>query len=473
MLLATISASDHELLATNGRRLGEIASGLATKLDSDQLNSDQQSKLKRLEEVLADTTHLPARVEDAEKLRTEFAGLVASMKPGVELEASPRLLPIRWGIEAIWTVLQSGTRLKEDPADYGAVLTSLHEREPQRCPKHLHDLVEGKLIAAEVAASKKSHDDAVQRARDAKDGQSMAAALQGLLGLEGKDIDELRKGLKSRLLQTTGKQRIEVLRRTLDRSNLLETDRLRQAGIARVQDAAIGVLLDWETEEPRPEGLLKDVRALIKGCEDSLDKIAHRQQEEMAGKVREYQRWALDQISSFNQWEYDAVLPLIERDLKKFGSSTGEVEWFPMAFPSAIKEVIEKRLGVTMSDVEGANLTQQRQREIYNALGWPNWRNGINTELAYTCTREAMIALFFRSTSPSSTHLSPNSTRRPLPKAGISLRAETISSKSQKQRSGSLRNLWSERYSNGEVGLPLEGLLWIIMGKVLAGCRSR
>jgi len=354
---------------------------------SGRLPRDQETELERIEGILADRARIPTGIKEAEDLREQLGGLVKSMRPEVQAATLPRLLPVRWGVEAVWTVCQA----EKNPAEFEDALSDLLDREPGDCPKHLRLLVGEKRKSAKEAANQKTRKDAIQRAKDAKDDQAVAAALEGLPSFNDPDVVKLRKELGARLLRSSMEQRIEVLKRTFERSRKLETDRLQQAGIARVQDAAVSVLLDWEIEEPRPEEQLKKVRALIEECQRSLESIAHQQQEELAKRVRDYQKFALENIEAFKPYEYESILPAIERDLKSFGSSKGDVEWPLLIACPSIKEVIQIKLGIGMADIEGTSLPLQKQKDIYNALGWPAWRNGVNTELAYRCTREAMI----------------------------------------------------------------------------------
>jgi hypothetical protein len=390
-------ASNREQLVACRQKLDEIALRLATDSAADQLSSGQEAELKRIECILADSKLLPATFREAGDLKTKVDGLVKSIGPSAQLEASPRLLPVRWGVEAVWTVRQTDEqRLQENPSDLEDSLSSLLEREPSDCPKHLHDLVVQKRKSANEAASQQSRRDAMQRANNASQrvmaDQSVVAALEGLSGLQGEDVDSLRAELRAKLLQNSRKQRIDVMRDTLERSRKLDNDRLRQAGIARVQDAAISVLLDWETERPRPEEQLKTIRDLIKDCQNSLDEITRKQQDELAKKIRNYQKWALEQIKGFNVYEYDAILPRIETDLKSFGGSKEEVEWGLLAAFPCVRDVLQEKLGVSLADVQGSRLSPEKQKQIYNAA-WSltGWNKNINTELAYRATREAMI----------------------------------------------------------------------------------
>jgi hypothetical protein len=359
----------------------------------DELSADQDAELKSLEGILGDQKRLSTTIAEAEMLRSRCDHLIRDTRPGVQLEAAPRLLPVRWGVEAVSIARQEHQKLRENPAELAESLSSLLERKPENGQRHLEDLVRDLLKRATETAGRKTRELAVLRAMDAvlwpKDVQKLAGALDGLEGLTGPGVDRIRGALRYWIVGIGRRQRISELEHSFKQSKGLEENRLRQAALAKVQDAAISVLLDWETEQPRPEASLKHVRALIEGCRESLDEIARAEQREAAKKVCEYQRWALEQISRFNKWEYDAVLPRIEKFLKELGGSTGENEWELLGvFPEMTKGVTRDRLGIDLSEVEDSILPLEKQKQIYRE----HWKNAIHTELAYGSTREAMIA---------------------------------------------------------------------------------
>jgi hypothetical protein len=161
--------------------------------------------------------------------------------------------------------------------------------------------------------------------------------------------------------------------------------------VARVQDKAIGVLLDLETEQKRPEDLLREVREVIDSSQKALDEIARREQEQLAAKIRKYQDWALARITDYNEWPFDSPLSWIQKRLRAVDGLGDDSDWDLLIHYPWSKEVIQEKLGIPMGDVRGARLTPQQRKAIQDNLGWPTWKNTVDQELAYRAIREAMI----------------------------------------------------------------------------------
>jgi hypothetical protein len=121
--------------------------------------------------------------------------------------------------------------------------------------------------------------------------------------------------------------------------------------------------------------------------------------------MRRYQKWALEQIWKFagpKGWHYDATLPWVESELNKFKDATDDGDWLAFKeFPS-IKEVVQDKSGIDLSEMKGAMLTAAKRKEIYDEV-WRRigWKNGIHQEIAYRATRDGMVKFLL----PIETHL--------------------------------------------------------------------
>ncbi len=193
----------------------------------------------------------------------------------------------------------------------------------------------------------------------------------------------------------TYSDKLSLLRQTLSRSQQLGNERLRQAGLFRVHDAAIGVLLDLQAEPTIPTQVAKEVQALIEDCQKLTDDGANLQQRAHAAKLRDYQGWALEQIRRFDSddgWHYEAALRQVERDLNGFSKANTENVWNLLnEFPST-KQVLKEKIGIDLDQTVEGRLTVEQQKAIYKtAASTLGWKNSLNTEPAHMATREGMI----------------------------------------------------------------------------------
>ena len=251
-------------------------------------------------------------------------------------------------------------------------LDSLLGEEPDDTPKPLHDLAE--RVRDELAQrwNLYQRSKALAFAKDAIDGKAdLAAAYEGVADIDDEEARRLRHRLKSIVEERLYSEKIKLLRQTLKHSQELDSDRLRQSGIARVYDTAIGVLLDLRTEESLPPSFAVEVRSLIEESQRLLEASGRMQQEELSAKQREYQSWALEQIRWFDPanktgWHYDTALARINEKLTSFKSPQSESEWDVLAeFPNT-KNVLTRTLELNpllFADVKsGASRSRSRRQ---------------------------------------------------------------------------------------------------------------
>jgi len=384
-----------ELLKTSVEQQTAVLHRALGKQIPIELPNSQLQKLERLEGALRSKSAWPDSVKGVEKLRQELTQFVKEIPPWAEEDLLPRLNSLRWGIEALWTVLAS----ENTPADeVESTCRSLLGSMPENSSNELRELLTRKLEAATQAAEKKRQADLVRIAEAALKGTGdPAAAWDSLKVFESQpEVKSLRNQLRARILDDAVRNRLTLLKETHKQSTTGGNEKLRQAALLRAYEGAIGLLLDFGTEEPRPEVALKEVREFHDVCERELNEDARRQQDEVSIKVRAYQAWALKQIQSFsapNGWHYEATLKWIHDELKSFKDATEDRDWVLFkSFPST-KELFQEKLGIDMSDVPGASLTVDKQKEIYaKASKTIGWRNDIDQEVAYRTTRDGMVA---------------------------------------------------------------------------------
>ncbi|GIW82396.1 MAG: hypothetical protein KatS3mg105_4203 [Gemmatales bacterium] len=238
----------------------------------------------------------------------------------------------------------------------------------------------------------------LKRANRALEGKEDASAVFSSLEEFRGDprVDEKMRELRAKVIETNALQQIESFGKNLKKTRSFANDRVRQVSLLTIQESVLRLIADLELEETAPKGVLKKAEDLLASCDKELLALADKQKEDIAKKVRCYQAWALEQIREFdspNGWYYDATLPWIREELKKFENASEDKEWLLFqVFPST-KTLIEDELGVKgLSELKGAKLTAEKQKEIYNkAWSYFGWKNDIDIEIAYRATRDGMV----------------------------------------------------------------------------------
>jgi hypothetical protein len=357
--------------------------------------------LKRLEDVLASESACPKSADDADRLRAELQELVKKhLPPWAEEELLPRLNVVRWGVQAIWTARHNEDVPADRTAEVAEDCKSLLAAAPDGSPATLKALLQGRQNQLSKEAEKHRKQAALTLAEQALEGK--ADAVSALAALQEWDKDEaaqkVRDKLRGQLAEQEARKKVEVLRSTLAAARKLSSASQQQAGIAKVHDAGFGLLLDLRAETSPREEIAQEVEKLLAECQELSRKLAKQQEDAYAQKVREYQQWALKQLERLGDkpqsWYYDVALSDVNGHLKDFKNATEDRQWtFLRDFPE-MKRLIEEKLGVDLSDVNGDSLTPEQQRRIWEKAHnsvLPGWNKDIDKEMAYWATRYAMV----------------------------------------------------------------------------------
>lgn len=360
-----------------------------------------EKKLAGLEGVVGDESRWPKSVDDAKRVRDELQALLKQVPPSSDDALAPRIIPLRWNVEVLGIL---ATTEKPQDADWDSISTtcrSFLQAAPDNRSQALFDRLKERSKHAIAKAADYRRAAAIKAAKDtlADNKRDPALAWTDLeayeSGEQAKDVTDLRSQLRVKVLDRKTEEQLKVLRATFDRAKAGGNDRRSQGAIARVYDAATSMFLDLDIESPRPEAAIKKVLALLELCDNELKAINQRQQAEADGRVRAYQAWALKQIKTFTiepGCQYKAVYDRVRSDLNSFKKADADLDWEILKENPAVKEIIQEKTGVDMSQVTGSALTAEKQQEIYKtASGVTGWKGSIDSVIAYRVARDAMV----------------------------------------------------------------------------------
>lgn len=327
---------------------------------------------------------------EAESLGNRLQKLLATIPPWAEEEYLPRLVRLRWAIAVLGVLAQGETSAPPE------TLQELLDRRPDRAPQLVLQRLEGELGRAKHKADRER----ILKAKAAleKGGvpETGLAELEGLDEAVGstKQVRDLRDQLRRKLVEKVADERVKLLKESYNRARKFDED-LRQAGMIRVREAALGLLLDLELDHVRPETAIAAVKGVVAACDSDLKGIGLRNLEQHASKLRAYQAWALTQILNFdgnNGWYYDRTLTWVNKELRSFKDAKEDRKWWAFTeFPS-MKSLIEEKLEIDLTGSEDGMLSAAKRKEIYEvAYRTIGWKNSIDEEIAYRATRDGMV----------------------------------------------------------------------------------
>ena len=245
-------------------------------------------KLESLEAVIAQETQWPKSREDAKRLNDELQIAIKQVPPSAEESLLPRINALRWNVEALWALANAKTPLDDEWNKIQSDSRSLLRAAPDNKHYAIYALLEQRSTFAEQRADVHQREAAKNLANDAINGKADPA--KAWAALEAYESDpqykDLRGKLRVTLLERTTEDRLKVLQTTLDHAKASGNDRRAQGAIARVYDAATGIVLDLDIENPPPKSAIKRVQSLLDVCETEMKAINHRQQVESDKKVQ-------------------------------------------------------------------------------------------------------------------------------------------------------------------------------------------
>jgi hypothetical protein len=352
-----------------------------------------EQRLKKLEGMLMDPTQWPHSADEAEKLRLELDSLVQTMPPLAVAQMMPELVRLNWGVESVWNLRMYANAKESELEGAQANIQDLLDRHPQGYFDELQKKLDARRAELKPQFRRFQLSQLLQRAnlalQDKEDAAEVYSSLDEYRGEQ--EVDSIATNLRAKALEKT----LDGLEERLKKAASLSNDRSRQVGLLTVQDNLVRLIADLELDAAPPKETIADAKILLAKCDREVAQLADKQAEAYASKLRRYQAWALEQIRGFdgpNGSYYDIALPWVQAELSRFKHADKDEEWLAIQrFPS-IKDLMQEKLAISLSDMEGAMLTATKRREIYNQSAEKiGWKNNIDTEIAYRTTRDGMV----------------------------------------------------------------------------------
>lgn len=362
---------------------------------------ETEQKLKNMETMLQDQKQWPQDSKTAEKMRQELEKIVQSIPPLAMEQILPQLYRLNWGVEALWNLRTHANAEPNQLEEVQEIITDLLERHPRGHFDEIRKELEKRLQELEPRVRDFQIKGLLDRAQLALEGKEDPSAVFTSLEQfrEKEEVAAILPKLRIKLFES----HIKSLEKSLTNTLKFADDRVRQVFLATIQESILRLIVDLELGivdlnpgDPVPVDVLKKAKNLLAQADKELLALAVKQQDVNAQKLRRYQAWALQQIRQFDHpeegWYYDVSLEWFRSELKSFKDATEDKEWTAFQIFPSLKEVLQEKLGVDLSEMKGAMLTAEKRREIYNkAWGLTKWTNNIDQELAYRATRDGMV----------------------------------------------------------------------------------
>lgn len=255
--------------------------------------------LSEVEKSLSAQSSWPNSREEVEKLQGKLRDVLNALSPVEQELALPRLVPIRWEIQALWLLAKenepSDSQVNEAKA-LADEIELLNGSAPAESSEELRKLLKKKEQELREKAAKQERSLAMERGRNAVSGKGSGVDLdQVIRQLALFDDDEARRlGY-----QLAMRKDLDTVLSDLEQLEKLTDATLKEYGLAKLSQSVMDLRLRLALNMAKlgsPERAAERLSSLEKSISGGYDKIVKVRRSEAVKKTREYQTWALAQI---------------------------------------------------------------------------------------------------------------------------------------------------------------------------------
>lgn len=280
---------------------GSLLSRIVGTVVPMRIPESTENELARIESKLAETDTLAASKDETATLARKFTTLIDSLPPWIQAELLPRIVPVRWQLDALQLMHRELPESAEVLHDLAGDLVTHAANRPQASPETLVERLQTHAANLTAEATKLERRSAIERAEKALSGEGdPSVSLMELETLtDAPEAEELQQKLRVAVLLRQAK-RIEGDAALLPRlADPVLKARLATTIHSTIQDLLITVtalnIKDPELTE-RLSRLTADAQGQIQAYQADSTK-------RNAARARAYQLWALEQIRSVPKFE--------------------------------------------------------------------------------------------------------------------------------------------------------------------------
>lgn len=280
---------------------GSLLSRIVGTVVPVRIPEDTENELARLESKLAETDTLAVSRDETATLTREFATLIDSLPPWIQAELLPRIVPVRWQLDALHLMHRELPDNAEVLHDLAGDLVTHAANRPQASPEKLMERLQTHAGIVTAKATKLEKRSAIERAEKALSGEGdPSVSLMELQTLtDAPEAEELQQKL-----------RVAVLRRQADRIEgdaallpRLADPELRARLAATVHSTIQDLQITASALNIDDQELTARLSTLTDHVQDQLQAYQADSTKRNAARARAYQLWALEQIRSVPKFE--------------------------------------------------------------------------------------------------------------------------------------------------------------------------
>ena len=255
-----------------------------------------ENELVRIESKLAEADTLTVSKDDAATLTRTFTTLISSLPPWIQAELLPRIVPVRWQLDALLLMHRELPDDADNLLDLAEELAIHASNHPQATPDVLLERLQrhAKNVTAKTAEVEERS--AIERARKAASGEGDPSA--SLVELDTLADTPERKQLQQKLRLAVLDKEVDRIEGDADLLNRLTDPELKARLAAGIQTAIQDLRVALSSLDIETPGLSARLSTLTGHVQGQLQAYQAATARDNAVRLRDYQLWALEQIRS-------------------------------------------------------------------------------------------------------------------------------------------------------------------------------
>ena len=255
-----------------------------------------ENELVRIESKLAEADTLTVSKDDAATLTRAFTTLISSLPPWIQAELLPRIVPVRWQLDALLLMHRELPDDADNLLDLAEELAIHASNHPQATPDVLLERLQrhAKNVTAKTAEVEERS--AIERARKAASGEGDPSA--SLVELDTLADTPERKQLQEKLRLAVLDKEVDRIEGDADLLNRLTDPELKARLAAGIQTAIQDLRVALSSLDIETPGLSARLSTLTGHVQGQLQAYQAATARDNAVRLRDYQLWALEQIRS-------------------------------------------------------------------------------------------------------------------------------------------------------------------------------
>jgi hypothetical protein len=264
------------------------------------LPAEVDVQIKAIQDRLTSESRAPTSQAAIEQLRTDLASVGGKLPPWAQEELLPRLVPMRWDIEALWLLASQPSDGLDQLSAYALTIDSLLSSKPIGSSDEIERRLTTRAQETEDTITKAERDNAVHQAERAIDDQKDIETAARLVSVyDDPKAKEITAKLNHIILARSIGDALRGVQDDFRKYQSIQDATLKEYALVRLSDATMDLQLRMLSAAPIDPQLEKTVTTLRNTVAAGVASTRQSRQ----SLLQAYQVWALKRIKQLPLYE--------------------------------------------------------------------------------------------------------------------------------------------------------------------------